>query len=63
MIRKAKRLILDTPLTLIHMVGGLGAAVLAFILTLNGHGLWVVYPIMFTCLLPDSLYGAYLILE
>ena len=63
MLSQLRRFLLDTPLTLIHLVGGTGAAVLAFLLTLNGHGIWVAFPVMFAALMPDSLYSVSMIQE
>jgi len=62
-LSQVRRFFLDAPLALIHLVGGIGASVLAFMLTFNGYGTWIAYPIMFVCLMPDSLYSVSLFFE
>lgn len=61
MIAYIRRYAVSTPLTLIHLVGGAGAAVLAFMLTFQGYGVWVATPILCVSLLPDTLYSLSLI--
>ncbi len=57
------RALLNAPLSLIHLVGGIGASAFAFWLTSQGHPLWVAFPVMFAALLPESLYSASLVME
>jgi|GEM_PF-4293537 len=61
MFSQFRRLFIDKPLTLIHLLGGAGAATLAFLLTFNGYNTRIALPIMLICLLPDSLYTLSLI--